>query len=176
MNSKTEKLVFYALFAAFTAILSQIAIPLPFTPVPVNLATLSVVLSGALLGPIGGMMSQLIYILIGAVGLPVFSGFTGGLGVLIGPTGGYLFGYLFCALVTGALVNKVSRKQFLLLVAIIAGILVCYIVGTIWFIFVMKTTILNALLLCVAPFLLGDGIKIAVAFFLTIRLGGKRIG
>ena len=175
MNTKTEKLVLYALFAALTAILSQIAIPLPFTPVPITLAMLSVLLSGALLGPIGGIMSQLIYILIGAVGLPVFSGFTGGLGILIGPTGGYLFGYLFCALVTGALVNKASQKQLLLLVAMIAGILVCYFVGTIWFILVMKTTILNALLLCVVPFLLGDGIKIAVAFFLTIRLGGKRI-
>jgi len=79
---KTNRMILYALFAALTAICSMISIPLPFTPIPINLATLSIFLAGGLLGAKGGTVSQTVYVLLGAVGLPVFHSFTGGLGVL----------------------------------------------------------------------------------------------
>ena len=94
-----------ALFAAVLAAASWIALPLPFTPIPVNLGTLAVTLAGALLGCRYGTFSVLVYILLGAAGVPVFAGFTGGLGHIAGPTGGYIIGYLTSAFVCGAIVD-----------------------------------------------------------------------
>ncbi|MDQ4126909.1 MAG: biotin transporter BioY, partial [Actinomycetota bacterium] len=79
-----------ALMAAVTAVAAQITIPLPFSPVPFTLQVPAVVLSGLLLGPRYGAVAQAIYVLLGAVGVPVFAGFKGGLGIIFGPTGGYL--------------------------------------------------------------------------------------
>ena len=95
-----------ALFAALTAIFSQIMIPLPFTPVPINLALLAVWLCGIVLGAKRGAISILVYILLGAIGVPVFHGFMGGIGVLAGPTGGYIVGYLPAVVIFGFLYNR----------------------------------------------------------------------
>src|SRR5215204_6140633 len=94
-----------ALMAAVTAVAAQIAIPLPFSPVPFTLQVLGVILSGLLLGPRYGALAQAIYLLIGAVGVPVFAQFRGGLGVLLGPTGGYLLSYPIAAAVAGLATN-----------------------------------------------------------------------
>lgn len=102
---KTRQYILWGLFTALTAVASQIIIPLPFTPVPINLATLSVFLAGGLLGAKGGAISQLIYLLLGAVGVPVFAGFTGGPGIVAGPTGGYIIGYVLAAWAIGFLIN-----------------------------------------------------------------------
>ena len=98
--SKTTALVLCGIFAALMAICSFITIPLGFTPVPINLATLGVFLTGGILGKKYGSISLIVYILLGAVGVPVFAGFKGGLGVLAGPTGGYIIGYLAAAFLT----------------------------------------------------------------------------
>src|SRR5215208_6670677 len=90
-----------ALMAAVTAVAAQIAIPLPFSPVPFTLQVLAVILSGLLLGPRYGALAQVVYVLLGAVGLPVFAQFSGGLGVVLGPTGGYLLSYPVAAAVAG---------------------------------------------------------------------------
>jgi biotin transport system substrate-specific component len=95
-----------ALFAALTAICSQIMIPLPFTPVPINLAYLAVLVCGGALGPKKGAIAMTVYVLLGAIGVPVFHGLTGGLGVLAGPTGGYIIGYIPMALVMGLLAKR----------------------------------------------------------------------
>lgn len=99
--ARTRLLILSALFAALTAVGSWISIPLPFSPVPINLATLSVFLAGGLLGPAGGAASQAVFVALGAVGLPVFHSFTGGVGILAGPTGGYLIGYIAAAWIAG---------------------------------------------------------------------------
>lgn len=104
-TSTTFMLTLTALFAAVLAVASWISVPLPFTPVPVNLATLAVTLAGALLGCKYGTLSVLVYILLGAVGVPVFAGFTGGLGHLAGPTGGYIIGYLSSAFICGIIMD-----------------------------------------------------------------------
>ena len=94
-----------ALFAALTAVCSQVMIPLPFTPVPVNLALLAVFACGGVLGAKKGAVAMLVYILLGAIGAPVFVGFSGGIGVLAGPTGGYIVGYLPAAVIFGLLLR-----------------------------------------------------------------------
>jgi len=167
---KTKKLILYALFAALTAVCSMISIPLPFTPVPINLATLSVFLAGGLLGSKGGAISQLVYVLLGAIGLPVFAGFTGGFGIITGPTGGYIIGYVAAAWLTGFMVEKLGQGYYKNIISMIAGLAVCYTLGTLWFMYITSTGLVAALMLCVVPFLLGDAIKIAIGSILVKKL------
>lgn len=167
---KTKKMILFAFFAALTAVCSMISIPLPFTPVPINLATLSVFLAGGLLGARGGAASQLVYVLLGAVGLPVFHNFTGGLGILTGPTGGYLIGYIAAAWITGFLSGKLGQGIYKSMFSMILGLIACYTLGTLWFMYLTSMGISEALLLCVIPFLPGDAIKIAAGSVLVKRL------
>lgn len=167
---KTKNLILCALFAAITAVLSQIAIPLPFTPVPINLATFSVFLAGGLLGAGRGAVSQAVYVLVGAVGVPVFAQFTGGLGIIAGPTGGYLVGYIAAALLTGFLLLRLPRTIWGHMLAMAIGMLSCYALGTAWFMYQQNVTLIPALGMCVIPFLIGDALKIAVAAFLVRKL------
>lgn len=173
MKINTKKMILYALFAALTAVLSQIAVPLPFTPVPVNLATLSVLLAGGILGAKGGAVSQTVYVLIGAVGVPVFSNFTGGFAKLAGPTGGYIAGYIAAAWLVGFLTSKRKKNLPNLILSMAAGILLCYMLGTAWFMILTKNTLLQSLTLCVIPFLIGDALKITAAGFLVWKLKDK---
>lgn len=167
-HKKTLILVHSALFAALSAVLSQIVIPL--WPVPVNLATLSVYLAGALLGPVYGPVSQLVYALLGAIGLPVFSMLRGGPGVLTGPTGGYIIGYIISALVIGLIVSGKQKSTRIVLVALLLGTVVCYIFGTVWFMLSTTTSLARALMICVVPFLPGDALKITAVLPLIKRL------
>lgn len=157
-----------ALFAAVTAVLSQIVIPIG--PVPISLSTIAVLLAGGLLGARDGTISQLIYLLLGAVGVPVFSGFSGGLGKLTGPTGGYIIGYIFTALIVGLLVPLCRNKMRYIIPVYVLGTLVCYTFGTVWYIVITHTGIGAALMTCVVPFLPGDAVKIVLASFLTAKL------
>ena len=166
----TKRMILYALFAALTAVCSMISIPLPFTPVPINLATLSFFLAGGLLGSKGGAVSQLVYVFVGAVGLPVFSGFTGGVGILTGPTGGYILGYVVGAWLIGLLIEKFGHSYIKSVVSMIAGLAVCYILGTLWFMHLTSMGLIESLFLCVIPFLIGDGIKIAAGAILVNKL------
>ena len=106
-------MMFAALFAALTAAVSPIKIPLGFTPVPITLQTLMVLLSGALLGPYYGALAMILYILVGALGLPVFAGGSSGIGALLGPTGGYLFSYFIAAFVIGKMLEKKNISLFI---------------------------------------------------------------
>ena len=169
MKITAGKLVYYALFAALTAICSQIAIPLPMD-VPLSLATFAVMLSGALLGSFGGAVSQLVYILLGAVGVPVFAGFRGGPDRLVGPTGGYIIGYVFMALVIGLILSKSGTGFGVTVFAMTAGTVVCYLFGTVWYLILMKSALLPALTACVLPFLPGDVLKILLAAGCASRL------
>ena len=173
----TKKTILAAFFAALTAVLSIVSFPLPFSPVPINFALLSVLLSGTLLGPRFGALSQLVYVLIGAAGLPVFHSMTGGLSILAGPTGGYLAGYIAAAFVAGSIsapggapFSHASSFPAPRLLGPLLGVLACYLLGTLWFMYITEASLATALVLCVIPFLPGDGIKIALTLFLTRRL------
>lgn len=167
INTKTRDLIRIALFTALTAVLSQISIPLPFTPVPVNMATFAFFLAGSVLGAKNGAISQMVYLLIGVIGLPVFAGFNSGIGIVIGPSGGYIVGYIVGAYVIG-LILQVKKQRYIF--AFSLGLLVCYSIGTAWFMFSTKIGFVSSLTMCVIPFIPGDIIKILVAALVAKRL------
>lgn len=169
MRNKTiVQPVFCALFAALTAVISQFSIPIG--PVPINLATLAVFIAGAVMGAKYGAISQLVYVLLGAVGLPVFAGFNGGVHVLVGPTGGYILGYIAAAWLVGLLTKHFGKSVWGLIPPMVAGLVLCYLMGTVWFMTVTKTGLWVSLTLCVFPFLIGDALKIAAAVALVPQL------
>ena len=168
-SEHTKNLVLTGVFAALTAVCAWITLPLPFTPVPINLALLGVYLSACLLGSHFGLYSQLIYILLGAIGLPVFSGFSGGFAILVGPTGGYILGYAFAAFITGLLAGDCTSVKRLI-AAMVCGCAVCYAFGSLWYMLQSGTGLVPTLLACVVPFLPGDALKIAAAVLLVRRL------
>ena len=167
---KLKDFIIYAIFAAITAICSQITLPLPFTPVMVSLGTFGIMLTSSLCSvkyKYGGFVSVVIYIGLGAVGMPVFQGFKGGLAVLIGPTGGYIVGYLLMAIVIGFIH---SDKKFINILALLLANIVLYICGTLWFMLSTGSGLLHTLTLCVFPFLLGDLVKLIVAYITVNRI------
>ncbi len=169
MKIPTKMLTLSGLFAALTAVLSQIAFNIG--PIPINLAVLSVFLAGGILGAKYGALSQLVYVLLGLIGAPVFANLTGGAGIVFGKTGGYIIGYIVAAFIVG-LVSKTTTlpKAIILPLSMLAGLLACYTLGTAWFMYVTKIDLYKSLTYCVFPFLIGDSLKIAVATLLTIRL------
>ena len=165
---QAKQLAVCALFAALTAVCSQIQIPLP--AIPINLALFAVHLCAALLAPRYAALSMAAYILLGAVGVPVFAGFKGGIGVLFDKTGGYIIGYLLSALLTSWLIHRGERSFLRSCLAMVAGVVVCYVFGTVWFMVLTKTPLWTSLTWCVLPFLPGDVVKILLAAFLARRL------
>lgn len=166
-----KKITFTALFAAILCIISPFTIPLGV--IPISLATFGVYLSGAVLGFRRGCSAVLVYIALGTAGLPVFSGFSGGLAKLGGVTGGYIIGYILCAAAVG-LITERRRNSFIFYpLSMLIGTALCYAFGTAWFIYLTHTNLYAALLTCVIPFLIGDAIKIAAASILSFRLGKR---
>lgn len=135
---------------------------IPAGPVPVSFATLVVYLAGIVTGRIDGLIAVAIYLLLGAVGVPVFSGFEGGVQKLVGVTGGYLFGYLICVYMTGLFADK-FKKIWAAIAGMVIGTVLLYALGTGWFMLQTKRTLAEAMTLCVVPFLAGDAAKIIVA-------------
>jgi biotin transport system substrate-specific component len=153
--------VYASLMAALTAAGAYIAIPIG--PVPIVLQNLFVFLSGLLLGPRWGAASIGIYLLAGALGLPVFAGGVGGIGHFAGPTGGYLLGYLPAVYVIG-LISCESKKHVLIdIMAMVAGTLIVYALGLSWLKILTKMTLAKTMAVGMFPFLPGDGLKIAAA-------------
>ncbi|MBO5564958.1 MAG: biotin transporter BioY [Lachnospiraceae bacterium] len=169
---KTVSMIFCGLCAAITCVLAPIAIPMP-GGVPISLATFSVMLAGCLLGPKWGTLSQTIYVLLGAVGLPVFSGMRGGMGVIAGMTGGYIVAYILLAFISGFVYFRFGKKEqgrtqraLILVIGMILGTLALYAFGTAWFMKVTGMDLKASLAACVLPFLPGDAIKIAAVTIL----------
>lgn len=167
-NFKTFDLVICALFAALSGILSQTMIPIG--TVPINLTHISIFVAAGLLGAKRGFISQFIFVLLGAIGMPVFSGLSGGAGVLVGPTGGFIFGYLACVLVTGLIIDRFGKSVKILFLSMLVGIIVTYVFGISWFVYNTKLDLAKSLSICVFPFLPGDFLKIVVSTILVNRL------
>lgn len=167
-STQTKRLVLCGVCAALTCVLAPIALPIPVSQVPISLATFAVMLSAALLGPKLGLASQVVYLLLGCIGVPVFAGFSGGPGALVGPTGGYLVGYLALALIEGGIYfalggkGKFLKKTGVLILAMVLGTVALYALGTAWFMAATHTPLAGALIACVVPFLPGDAAKILV--------------
>lgn len=166
----TKQLTLIGVMTAVICILAPFTIPLPFSPVPLSLATLVIYISVFVLGMKLSTVSLLIYLLLGAVGLPVFSGFSGGLGKFAGPTGGYLIGYIFVAIITGYFVDHFPGRLSFAAVGMVLGSLICYLFGTVWLAAQMELSFFAALSVGVLPYLPGDIIKIIVACILGPKL------
>lgn len=169
MTSKTYILTSTALMTAVTCILGPLAIPIG--PVPVSLTPLAVFLSVYILGTKRGTLACILYLIIGAVGVPVFSGFTGGLGKLAGPTGGYLIGFIFMALISGWFIFRFYDRIVIQFLGMVLGLAVLYAFGTAWLAFSAGMSFGAALAAGVLPFIAFDLVKIAISIFLgrTIR-------
>lgn len=169
---KTKNMVSCAVFAAVLCVLAVITIPIG--PVPITLGFLGVMLIGLVLGPKKGAIAVAVYLLIGAVGLPVFSGFKGGFQVLIGPTGGYAWSYILMAVIIGAITHKLPENKWLaglkIFFACVIAIIVGYTAGTIQFMAVQQTDVKNALALCVIPFIPFDIAKAIVTATLGLAI------
>ena len=163
----TRMLVFCALFAALTAVCAWIAIPIG--PVPISLATFAVMMCGLLLGWKYGVIAIAVYILLGLAGVPVFANFKAA-SALMGPTGGYIIGYLPYALLAGLAVPRLQEKFFGRCVLLVLGTIACYALGTGWFMHATGRTLGESMGLCVLPFLPGDATKILLSAFLAPRL------
>ena len=165
-------LVMVALFAALIAVCAWVTIP---GSVPFTLQTMGVFLAVGLLGGRRGTAAVLVYILLGAVGMPVFSGFSGGVGRLLGTTGGYIIGFLVAALAMWAMEAIFGKAKWVLPVSMLLGLLLCYAFGTAWFLVLYTQTkgaisVASVLSMCVVPFIIPDLLKIALALLLTSRL------
>ncbi|MCL0065694.1 biotin transporter BioY [Dehalococcoidia bacterium] len=165
-------MVFASMFAALTAVGAFIIVPI--VPVPITMQTMFVHLSGALLGSRLAALSQIIYVLVGVIGLPVFSGGTSGPGVLLGPNGGYLIGFIVGGgYLTGRLVEMRKKPGFLwIAISCVAGLVVIYILGVLQLSVVADLPMTRAIAVGVVPFLIGDALKIIAATFITTRLKG----
>ena len=161
-RSKTYDIVYIAVFAVIMAICSWISIP---AAVPFTLQTFGVFIAAGVLGGKRGTLSVLVFILLGAVGIPVFANFSGGIGVLAGPTGGYIIGFIVMAIIAGLVIDN-CRKPWLQLIGMIVGTIVCYLFGTIWFCVVAGYTFQAALAVCVIPFIPADLVKMIIAMLI----------
>jgi len=171
---KTERqslrgMVYASMFGALTALGAYIIIPMP--PVPITLQTFFLYIAGALLGGYLGALSQVVYILLGVIGLPVFAGGKAGLGVIFGPTGGYLVGFILAAYLVGKMVGARPKPGFLwVTAAMVAGTVALYALGVLQLMVVAKLSLTKALAVGVVPFLIGDAVKIVLATLITRKV------
>ena len=176
MNSGTiplDKLIQVAFFSALTAVGAWIAFTMPWSPVPVVLANLFVLLSGVVLGKWLGALSQIVYILMGVIGIPVFAKFTAGPEVLVGPTGGYLVGYVIAAFAVGLMMELLAGKVpqvAQVAVSLSVGALLIYVPGVLWLADNLDISLQAALVAGFYPFLPGDALKVVAATVLSVSL------
>lgn len=174
MNTRTKEITLIGLMAAVTCIAGPLSLQLPFSPVPISLTNLAIYFSVYILGMKRGTISYLVYLLLGLAGLPVFSAFTSGPAKLFGPTGGYLIGFIFMALICGYCVDRWKGHIVISFIGMVVGTVVMYVFGTIWLAFQMsqgsEQTFINAFpaafAVGVLPFLVVDFVKMVFALLI----------
>jgi biotin transport system substrate-specific component len=174
-KNKVVNFVYPAMFAALISVLGLISIPLPFSPVPVTGQSLGVMLAGSSLTVRQAGSSVLTFIMLGAVGVPVFAGMTGGLGIVLGPRGGYLLGYLVGAIVIALLVRQSGSFWRLIGANLFGGIFIVYLFGVIWLSFVTGMGLEKAITAGALPFIPGDILKVVATVFIGSAVN-KRLG
>lgn len=168
-----NRIVIPAMMTALLCVVGPITVPLPFTPVPISLVNFVVFLMTFLLGFKQCIVSYGLYVLIGFVGVPVFSAGGAGVAKVLGPTGGFLLGLIFTAGICGFINQRFYENCWCTILGMIFGLCISYCFGTIWFMVQQKVSFWGALLLCVIPFLFADAVKIGIAAILGPKL--KRI-
>ena len=173
---RTLDLAYIALFAVLMAACAWVSVPVPKPLVPFTMQTFAVFAAMLCLGGQRGLLSVVVYLLLGAVGVPVFSGFRGGLDALLGTTGGYILGFVGLALAYWITVRLLGDALWAKILGCVLGLVVCYAFGTVWFLRVYAATVgpigwMAALGWCVFPFLLPDAVKLGMAVVLAGRIG-----
>lgn len=172
MKLTTKEMVITAIFSAVFCIIGPITIPIG--PIPISLTNLVIYISIYILGAKNAALSYLIYLLLGAVGLPVFSGYAGGFGKLIGVTGGYLAGFILTTIASGIIIDKFYKNKIISVFGMLIGLVIAYAFGTVWFAFLNDSkSLIEILKLCVIPFIFFDFIKILIAAFIGPVLKSK---
>lgn len=159
----TKDLTLIGLMTAITCILGPLSIPIPFSPVPVTFGNLAIFLSVYVLGTKKSLVTYMIYFLLGLAGLPVFSNFSGGLGKVVGPTGGYMIGFIFMILIAGIAIERSHAKKAPSIAGMVLGSLVCNLIGTVWLSSQLGISFAAGLGIGVIPYLPGDLAKIIAA-------------
>ena len=172
VRGKTYDMVYIGIFTVLIAVCSWISIP---AAVPFTLPTFGVFMAVEVLGGKRGTMAVLVYILMGAVGLPVFAGFQGGIGIIFNTTGGYIVGFLCSALIMWAAESLFGKKPTVRILSMTAGLLACYALGTVWFMVIYGRTtgtvgLMTVLGWCVIPFIIPDLVKIGLAYVISGKL------
>ena len=167
-DTKVKKLTLIAMMTAILCILAPLSIPI--SNVPISAATLIVSFAAIILGTKYSLICVSLYILLGIVGLPVFAGWGSGIGVIAGPTGGYLIGYFFIAFCTGFFLKLGKEKLTLLAVGMLLGTVACYTFGTVWLAYQLSLDTKAALMAGVIPFIPGDVIKIIVCLVVALPI------
>lgn len=159
--NKTKKLIVTALMAAVMCVISPFTIPIS-GGVGISMGIMIVFLMSYILEFPMGLVSCLVYILIGIIGLPVFQGFQGGIGVILGPTGGFIAGYIFIGFIVGLFVKLGNGKRVFFVIGAIIGLIVCYIMGCLWYMYLMEAGFKVAVMVCVIPYIFFDLLKIGI--------------
>lgn len=168
MKISTKSLTFTALLAAIICVLSPIAINIG--PIPLSFGTLAIYIASSLIDMKHGVAAVVVFVALGAVGVPVFTNWTGGFGRIAGPTGGYIIGYIPMAFIIGLIVDRLNKHIWAYPVAMTVGTAVLYLFGAAWFMIQSGADLASALLACVVPFLIGDALKIVASTLLCFRL------
>ncbi|MBU3157815.1 biotin transporter BioY [Clostridium estertheticum] len=166
-------LTLIGIMAAVICILGPLSLPIGI--VPISLTNLAIYFSVYVLGQKKGTLSYIVYLLIGLVGLPVFSGFSGGFTKLFGPTGGYLIGFIFMAFISGIFIDKFSNKIYMCFLGMILGTIVTYIFGTAWLAYQLNMTFNASLAVGVLPFIPGDIVKMVIALLIGPQIKKRLI-
>ena len=166
----TKRMALIGVMTAVTCVLGPFSIPLPISPVPISFTNLAINLSVYVLGMKAGTISYLVYLLLGFAGLPVFSGFSGGVAKLAGPTGGYRVGFIFMAIVGGWFIDRFPGKYALHAIGLAIGTAICYVFGTVWLAKQLGMTFVAGLGVGVIPYLPGDAVKILLAIIVGPKL------
>ncbi|MBR4732149.1 MAG: biotin transporter BioY [Lachnospiraceae bacterium] len=170
MKFTSKEMAVTAVMTALICILGPWAIQIPISPVPITLCTMGIYFALYVLGMKLGIVSVVLYVLLGAIGVPVFTNFSGGIGKLLGPTGGYILGYLFLAVICGFFLSKFPEKLPMHVAGFVLGTLVLYLFGTLWLQYQLKLTFPTALMAGVIPYIPGDAAKLFIAIAVGLPL------
>ena len=163
-----KNLSLMAIMSALLCLLAPVSIPIG--PVPITLSIFIIYIISYLLDANSAVISVFIYLLMGIVGLPVFAGYKSGLGIILGPSGGYLISYLIVVYISSYCNHKYYNNKTFQILAMFIALILCYICGTIWFSIFKKMTFVESLFICVFPFIITDVIKIIAAYMLGTEI------
>lgn len=172
-NRAVNRAIGVALFVIATALGAYVRIPVPGSPVPITLQTFFVVLSGAVLGSRLGVVSQAAYLLLGAAGLPVFQSYAFGMAHILGPTGGYLAGFLAASFIVGRMLKGSDNSIARIIASFAIGNIALYTLGILWLMIAYRAGFLNAIAIGVLPFIAVEAVKILAATFIYRRIAGR---